>query len=1276
MERKWTPAQKSAIDTRNCNVLVSAAAGSGKTAVLVERIISMITDPDKNIDIDRLVVVTFTKAAAAQMKDKIRKALDSMLDENPGDVNLLRQITLLNNAQITTIDSFCLWIIRNHFPEVNLDPGFRIMDEGEKKLIENDVLEDVLEEFYAEADEEFFNLVDAFGMGRDDSGLVSIIDKIYRFSRSNPWIDEWFDECMLVYDDETYDNPAIKELYDSIINALHDYRDKYNRLVAICSEPAGPAAYTGALQSDLLGINEMINSRDFGELGRKVRTFSFEALSRKKDAGADPALKEYIKGQRKLFKDYIGRLNDRIFLKDDEGIFADMQGAGIQIRTLLKVAKVYAKRVSDVKREKGIIDFNDMEHLALSILVKKEDGKLVYTETADKLANRFEEILIDEYQDSNQLQEVILNAVSRTRLSGENNNIYMVGDVKQSIYKFRLACPELFIEKYDTYRETGSNVRIELQKNFRSRENVLECANDVFSHIMNKNFSGIGYDESVRLNAGFPYPEYSDSNYGDDANKSTDVILISSENEEEATTRELEADRLAKLIEEIVASGVNVYDADENVYRPAEYRDIVILTRSVTGWADTFADALMDRGIPAYTDSSTGYFSVREIQVILSMLTIVDNPVQEISLAAAMMSYFGGFTAAELGMVRKLGREHADKNVHNNLYEHLKVTAGLGKAGMTHGEAVAALDSTGTTLDEDVAADDLNIKRLSGKCALFLAKLTEYRDKSSVESLYDLCWEMIYDSGYYDYVGTMPAGAQRQANLNVLLERAAGYGKSSYSGLFNFLRYIERLKKFDEDFAEGAASLDNENLVRIMSIHKSKGLEFPIVILAGAHKSINFMDATAPVLVDQNLGIAVDYVDLERRTKTPTIIKGAMARRIVRESIAEEERLLYVAMTRAREKLIITGVVKDADKTLDKYRAKSEELATDGMLSYADSENIKNYLDMIMPVCLMDSDKLKGSFKVMVDDGEDSDINVAEAGEAAQNPATGPVETYSQDNGTMSGDSHNETGNDLSDKQGTHSYPTLDELPEYIPADNAARRMKLTVSQLKAMQTEDDSDENAYMDDSVKEALKREAYDEQAADSGKRNEQTDSETMAESSNSIIPKFISGEEVKLAANERGSAYHRVMECLDYSVSVNLDGVKKDIERMSETGKMSELQVKSVNPWDINTFVQSDTGRRVANAMNNGNVRREQPFVFEYEGQLIQGIIDLYFEEDGELVLVDYKTDRVMKGEAGEKELVKRYAIQLDYYAKALTQLTGKNVKEKIIYSFSLGKEIMC
>ena len=636
----------------------------------------------------------------------------------------------------------------------------------------------------------------------------------------------------------------------------------------------------------------------------------------------------------------------------------------------------------------------------------------------------------------------------------------------------------------------------------------------------------------------------------------------------------------------------------------------------------------MDRGIPAYTDSSTGYFSVREIQVILSMLTIVDNPVQEISLAAAMMSYFGGFTAAELGMVRKLGREHADKNTHNNLYEHLKVTAGLGEAGNV-------LDGAGTALGGAGKMQESDVKQLPGKCALFLAKLTEYRDKSSVESLYDLCWEMIYDSGYYDYVGTMPAGAQRQANLNVLLERAAGYGKSSYSGLFNFLRYIERLKKFDEDFAEGAASLDNENLVRIMSIHKSKGLEFPIVILAGAHKSINFMDATAPVLVDQNLGIAVDYVDLERRTKTPTIIKGAMARRIVRESIAEEERLLYVAMTRAREKLIITGVVKDADKTLDKYRGSAKQLAADGMLSFADSENIKNYLDMIMPVCLMDSDKLKGSFKVMVDAGEDSWVDATGTGEMSD-----------------------EIKEAVTDKDVTiqsevsAGYPSLEELPEYVSADNAMGRMKLTVSQLKAMQADDDSEENAYMDESVKTALKKEACDE--------------------TNSIIPKFISGEEVQLAANERGSAYHRVMECLDYSVSVNLDGVKADINRMLETGKMNELQVKSVNPWDIYTFVQSDTGRRVANAVNCGSVRREQPFVFEYEGQLIQGIIDLYFEEDGEFVLVDYKTDRVMKGEAGEKELVRRYAIQLDYYAKALTQLTGKKVKEKIIYSFALGK----
>ena len=1231
MERKWTPAQKSAIDTRDCNVLVSAAAGSGKTAVLVERIISMITDPDKNIDIDRLVVVTFTKAAAAQMKDKIRKALDSMLDENPGDVNLLRQITLLNNAQITTIDSFCLWIIRNHFPEVNLDPGFRIMDEGEKKLIENDVLEDVLEEFYAEADEEFFNLVDAFGMGRDDSGLVSIIDKIYRFSRSNPWIDEWFDECMLVYDDETYDNPAIKELYDSIKNALSDYRDKYNRLVDICSEPAGPAAYTSALQSDLLGINEMINSQDFGELGRRIRIFSFEALSRKKDAGADPDIKEYVKGQRKLFKDYIGRLNDKIFLKDDDGIFEDMQGAGIQIRTLLKVAKVYAKRVSEVKREKGIIDFNDMEHLALSILVKKEDGKLVYTETADKLADRFEEILIDEYQDSNQLQEVILNAVSKTRLLGVNNNIYMVGDVKQSIYKFRLACPELFIEKYDTYGETGDNVRIELQKNFRSRENVLECANDVFSHIMNKNFSGIGYDESVRLNAGFPYPEYSDSNYGDEVNKSTDVILISSENEEEATTREIEADRLAKLIEGIVSSGVNVYDADENVYRPAEYRDIVILTRSVTGWADTFADALMDRGIPAYTDSSTGYFSVREIQVILSMLTIVDNPVQEISLAAAMMSYFGGFTAAELGMVRKLGREYVDKNVHNNLYEHLKAVAVLGEAGKVQ---------------------EQDVKQLSGKCALFLAKLTEYRDKSSVESLYDLCWEMIYDSGYYDYVGTMPAGAQRQANLNVLLERAAGYGKSSYSGLFNFLRYIERLKKFDEDFAEGAASLDNENLVRIMSIHKSKGLEFPVVFTSGMGKQFNLMDLSNSILYHEELGFGPSYVNLETRNSYSTLAKEAIKKRIRLETLSEEMRILYVAFTRAKEKLIITGATSNLEKAINNWVSSAS--LDENIVLPSEVLKGKSYLDWIaMAMCKHTcGEKLRGVT------GATRDLITSDF-------STWNIKFWTKDLLTV-------------DKN-LEAVDKIEEDSLFINSEDIVvdkeikRRLDYKYKFIEGAMLPSNI--------SVSDLKKKEfTYGDEVHDTVE---------VFKEKEVLKPKFLK-EEKGLSAAERGTVIHYVMQRLNYD-RVNSDSeIKAQIEEMVLDNSLTEREASVVWYKKIYKFFISPLGERLLKSYKEGRlVSRELPFFtelssVEYNTELnkdvyidekirLQGIIDCFFEEEDGIVLLDYKTDYVEEG--NEDEIIERYRSQLKYYKDALEKITGKRVKESYLYLFGIDKGVL-
>lgn len=1232
MERKWTESQKKAIDTRERNVLVSAAAGSGKTAVLVERIISIITDPDKNIDIDRLVVVTFTKAAAAQMKDKIRKALDSMLDKNPSDLNLIRQITLLNNAQITTIDSFCLWIIRNHFPEVNLDPGFKIMDEGEKKLLENDVLEDVLEEFYASADEDFFNLVDAFGLGRDDSGIVSIIDKIYRFSRSNPWVEEWYDECLKVYDDETFNNPAIVELFRSIISSLKDYRDQYVRLIEICDEPGGPYTYKEAVQSDYAGILNMLGSEDFDELGRKVKLFSFEALSRKKAENVEPSKKEYVTGQRDVFKKYLKNLQEKVFIKDSEGMFSDMQGAGIEVRTILKVAKVYAERVAEVKRERGLIDFNDMEHLALSVLVKKENGKLVYTETADRLAERFYEILIDEYQDSNQLQEVILGAVSRSRIEGRKNNTYMVGDVKQSIYKFRLACPELFIEKYDRYLpDDTDNAKIELQKNFRSRENVLECTNDVFVRVMNRNFSGIEYNDSVRLNAGFPYPECEGTSFSDALAGSTDIVLIPTDTDEDATTKELEADKLAEIIERVTASGINVYDAELNCYRPVEYRDIVILTRSVSGWADTFADALMDRGIPVYTDSSTGYFSVREIQVILSMLTIVDNPVQEISLAAAMMSYFGGFTASEMGEVRVLGRRYLPEKTHNNLYEHLKVVAGLA-------------ESDESSLKE--LETDYDIRSLSGKCALFLAKLSEYRDKSSVMSVYDLCWEMVYDSGYYDYVGTMPAGLRRQANLNILLEKAGTYGNSSYSGLFNFLRYIERLKKFDEDFAEGAASLEDENLVRIMSIHKSKGLEFPVVILAGAHKGINFSDARDSVLVEQNMGIAPDYVDLEKRTKTPTIIKSAVARRIIRDSIAEEQRLLYVAMTRAREKLIITGVVKDADKALEKYRAKSQELVMNGRMSYAESENIKNYLDMIMPVCLMPGEELRGRFNVVAANKADE---IRTQGQITEDVCAQDV-----------------TFSDVDKKiKREKLFPSLDELPEYIQDEADAGRMKITVSELKAMQSEPDSEEDAYMDDFLKIARKKEELEDKASEDDDLKD-----------NAVVPRFITGEEKKLASNERGTAYHRVMECLDYSRSINIDGVKQDIQQMLDTGRMTRIQVESINPYDINTFVQSEIGQRVSKAEQSGKTKREQPFVFECDGQLVQGVIDLYIEEEDGIVIVDYKTDRIRRDKSGEDELVKRYAIQLDYYAKALEQLTGKKVKEKVIYSFTLGKGIVC
>jgi ATP-dependent helicase/nuclease subunit A len=867
------------------------------------------------------------------------------------------------------------------------------------------------------------------------------------------------------------------------------------------------------------------------------------------------------------------------------------------------------------KRERNVIDFNDMEHMALNILVKKTENGMEYTKAADDLSSYYEEILIDEYQDSNMLQEVILTAVSKGKYNEADNNIYMVGDVKQSIYKFRLACPKLFMDKYSTYTDTDSpNVRIELQTNFRSRENVLECTNDVFYRAMNPYFAEIEYDDRARLNAGFEYPKYQAQNenamtFADDPDTMIYMIDMNQEKlspeDEDRSAREREGAAAAALIQRLTqpkedGSFYMVYDKNaENGYRRIRYSDIVILTRTVSGWADTFVNVLMNEDIPAYCDASEGYFDVREVKLLLSYLAVIDNPLQDIPMAAVMLSFFGRFTTEELTQIRM---KDTTKHLYNVMQES-------------------------------------NDK----KVVQFLKQLDSFREKAERYPVSDVLWELMYDTGYYHYAGTMPAGTQRQANLDMLYTKAAAFEKTSYSGLFQFLRYIERLKKYEVDFAEASVLGENENLVRVMSIHKSKGLEFPVVILAGMGKSINQMDSRGEVVLDTDFGVGTNVVHLDKRIKNPTLLKSAVSQKLIQETISEELRVLYVAMTRAREKLYMIGTVKDAQKAVEGWQAVSDELLAGGWYSYSYEAGLKNYFDMLMPAVLLPQNLRKGTFQIVEFKKEELQVSDDISMEVSQ------AET------------------DISKEAGQE----LEKLPDYPYADEPVMKPKVTVSELKKMQQDSDFAETAYMPESLKQAVDEQNEDE-----------------------LLPEFIAGRKKTLQGSRRGTAYHRVMECMDYDTEPENTAVKAFLKRLVEEEKLTKQQADSIRVSDIVAFMKNPLFERMKRAKQVGVFHTEQPFVFidlseqsdkskqddtnqpdkNNGGQLIQGVIDVYFEEDGSLILVDYKTDKVSK-KGGEDELRRRYALQLEYYAKALSQLLQKPVKEKNIYSFSLGKDIV-
>lgn len=937
-EVKWTKEQFQAIKEKGSNTLVAAAAGSGKTAVLVERIIQKIIN-DK-VNIDSILIVTFTNAAASEMRERILNAIYKKIEEVPDDENLQRQIVLLNKSNICTIHSFCLEVIRNNFYEINISPNFRIGDTAEIELLKQDVLEELFENKYMNMDKDFLDLVNTYTGYRGDEPLKEIILKIYRYIQSSPFPEEWINEKVEMFNIEDIEQDFANTLWGKIL--LNSYKDSIleakmglkNVKMELEKNPELEKYYM-AIGMDITNLEELEANLDSWDKTYNLSSnFSFTKWP------VDRKITSNIKDEAKQKRDKINKKfkteKDKMFQYSSKEANTDIKEMHKILENLKNIIIEFSNEFSKKKLERNIIDFNDIEHFALKILVKKdEDGNYMPTEIAKKYMDKFTEIAIDEYQDSNLVQEYILSTISNGK------NIFMVGDVKQSIYKFRQARPELFLEKYNSYKlkenkTDNDNLKIQLFKNFRSRKNILDVTNIIFKDLMSRELGDIDYTEIEYLNLGADYKEPEEKNFSYAGNAELDIINLKKEEieeielvskdskydldneiqqEERIENTVLEAKYVAKRIKEIVNSDYKVYDRNTG-YRNVKYKDIVILLRSTAVQSPIYEKELSDLEIPVFSDSSSEYLNSIEIQTIMSVLRIIDNPMQDIPLVTVLRSSIGGFNDNELIKIRL-----ADK--YSNFYE--------------------AFVQAKLHVDEN----------LRNKIDSFLNKIDLWRDMQEYLPLDELIWKIYIDTGYYNYVGLMPNGSLRQANLKMLFEKAKQYESASFKGLFNFISFIEKLKLSSGDLSSAKIIGENEDVVRIMSIHKSKGLEFPIVFLSSSGKQFNMQDLNDNILLHQDIGFGPQYINYEERIEYTTLAKEAIKQKTKLESLSEELRVLYVALTRAKEKLIITGISKDAKKELkDKEELLNMYDKFEGKIHPALVGKYNSYLDWIELVYL------------------------------------------------------------------------------------------------------------------------------------------------------------------------------------------------------------------------------------------------------------------------------------------------------------------------------------
>lgn len=1273
MGMKFTPEQQRVIELHNSNILVSAAAGSGKTAVLVERIIRMICDGEHPADIDRLLIVTFTNAAAAEMRERIAAGITARLETDPGNEHIQKQSALLHNAQITTIDSFSLFLIRNHFNEIGLDPDFRVADEGEIKLLQQEVLAQLLEDAYAgqfvpETPEQFHACVEYFCPGGRESVLEQHILNLSRYAGSFPWPAEWLEERKNDY--AAGDMEALvcsdygQYLTERVNRTVEGCLEKLREVKRLCELPDGPYMYGELTEAEIEQLERLTSCKDLEEQAAKVPAVTFARLPSKKDDSVDPAKRELAKAIRNSVKDTLSDLSESYFKTPLELAVEQGKACREPLRMLLDLVLEFDRRLLAAKQERHLIDFSDMEHYALQILLKREKVeetggtgtdhaetkyRIVPSDVAMEYRQYFQEILIDEYQDSNLVQEYLLSAIS-----GEEEgryNRFMVGDVKQSIYKFRLARPELFLEKYDTYQETGDLCRIDLAKNFRSRIQVVDAVNDVFSRIMSREIGGIAYDDKAALYPGAVYPAQEDPAYG------SELLLIrkpeKGEREESGigeqhaegagvlvdydNVRQLEALAIAARIKQLKGS-LKVMEKSTGELRPVRYSDMVILLRTTSGWDEEFKKILEQQGIPVYITSKTGYFGALEVQELLQFLRVLDNPRQDIPLFGVMQSVFGGFTQEEIAQIRSGGEGHSRKRM--TLYEALKEVAQSGRT-VEEGEEISAGESAGEEAE------------LSQKADTFLQRIGHYRDLTPFTSIRDLLQRILDDYDYLNYVTALPAGSKRRANVEMLLTKASAFEKTSYFGLFHFIRYMEQLEKYDVDYGEADTLDENADVVRIMSIHKSKGLEFPVVFVSGLSKRFNMQDANQSLIVDMDLGVAVDYVDSVRRIKNKTLRRAVLSAKMKEDNLAEELRVLYVALTRAREKLILTAVLDKADEKWELAQMTGQE-----RLTYLDFCEAGSYMDFLLPIL----PKTGIAVKTL----RTEDLAVEELGEQLRmGDRREQLRLIACGETPLTGDPE-ENERKLMHLRERFAY-------QYPHPGLQKLYTKTTVSELKIAAMAE-KDEAAFHTFEEKEVVP-----------------------------YIPGF-RREQEKVSGAVRGNAFHRVMELLDFMYVFVESGLfekcpgdyetyrkRLDAERLKNrleeflqretiSLRLTEEYAKAVSLPKILNFLEQELAYRMWRAQEQGLLYREQPFVLgidakrldpdlpEGEKVLIQGIIDVFFIEDGEIVLLDYKTDVIDSLEA----LWNRYNVQIQYYEEALTKLMQMPVKERILYSFYLEK----